>query len=271
MNAIMLLRLQVTVLFSLLAFPIMADEISEQFAKRTLTNSDGQTLNYRLHVPDTKPSEEKLPLVLFLHGAGERGDDNEAQLKHGAREFLRNGRSQRFPAIVVAPQCPAGQRWVETNWGLKSGNGSFPDAPSDSMKLVFQLVDELIKGQNVDVSRLYVTGLSMGGYGSWYAAATYLTRQGGGFAAMLAICGGGDPTWADRYAATDLWGVHGADDPVVPVVRTREMVAAIAGAGHPGDLRYTEYPGVQHDSWTQTYTADETYRWLFGQSRPAKQ
>lgn len=258
-------------------------------------NQAGEKLNYRLHIPtsgkpDTSKASDdlktKLPLVLFLHGAGERGDDNEAQLKHGALEFLRNGRDERFPAIVVVPQCPKEKRWVETDWGKAVGNGTFPQPPSETMKLVFELLDELIERTDVDPSRLYVTGLSMGGYGSWYAAAEYFPgvskqwsteRSGtsettasdstGGFAAMLAICGGADPGWADRYASTDLWAVHGDADPAVPVTRSREMVAAIATQGHPGELRYTELSGIQHDSWTATYADEDTYLWLFDQIR----
>lgn len=264
----MLRRCFVLVFLSFWGFDAMADDASDSFDKRTFTNADGQSLQYRIHVPSVESSTEKIPLVLFLHGAGERGEDNEAQLKHGAREFIREGRSERFPGIIVAPQCPSEQRWVETDWNLKSGAKSFAERPSDSMKLVFQLVDEILDRENIDSTRLYVTGLSMGGYGSWYAAANYRRADGGGFAAMLAICGGGDPSWADRYDQTDLWVIHGDDDRVVPVVRSREMVAAIARAGHPGELRYTEYPGVQHDSWTRTYASEETYRWLFGQSRP---
>lgn len=254
------------ILFFTLNLAAMADDASDLFAKRTFSNTDGQSLNYRIHVPDLNDSTGAIPLVLFLHGAGERGDDNEAQLKHGARDFLAHGRAQRFPAVMVVPQCPEDERWVDTDWGLKSGDGSFPDQPSASMKLVFQLIDELRNQENIDSSRLYVTGLSMGGYGSWYAAASYRGIDGVGFSAMLAVCGGGDPSWADRYQTTDLWCLHGDADSVVPVGRSREMVAAIARAGHAGELRYTEYPGVQHDSWTQTYSSEETFRWLFRQS-----
>ena len=265
----MLSRLAVLVFLASFGFSAMADDGSDWFAKRTFTNSDGQSLHYRVHFPNVDPTTKEIPLVLFLHGAGERGYDNEAQLKHGVREFLREGRSERFPAIIIAPQCPREKRWVETDWDLKSGKETFSKKPSDSMKLVFQLVDEVRAQQRVDATRLYVTGLSMGGFGSWYAAATYRGTNGDGFAAVLPICGGGDPLWADRYAATDVWAIHGDADGVVPVARSREMVAAITRAGHPGELRYTEYPGVRHDSWTRTYSTEETYRWLFNQSRPS--
>ncbi|SMP77509.1 hypothetical protein SAMN06265222_12352 [Neorhodopirellula lusitana] len=258
------------------------------FTREQFVGPSGEKLNYRLHVPEAQADASKLPLVLFLHGSGERGDDNEAQLKHGAREFLQDGRGERFPAILVAPQCPSGKRWVEIDWAQKSGVGQFPAEPSPAMKLVFGLLDEMTQRADVDLSRLYVTGLSMGGYGTWYAGARYrcpgLAVESGdqesgdlesrdleipknGFAAMLAVCGGGDPLWADRYAATDIWAVHGGADSVVPVVRSREMISSIANQGHSGELRYTERPGVGHDSWSATYADEETYRWLFAQIR----
>ena len=255
------------IFFSAWSFTATADDASDGFANRIFNDDDGQSLNYRIHIPSTHSPTKKVPLVLFLHGSGERGDDNEAQLKHGVRDFLREGRSERFPAIIVAPQCPEEKRWVEADWAVESGAGTFQESPSESMKLVFHLIDELREQQNIDATRLYVAGLSMGGMGTWYAAANYHRTQRDGFAAMLAVCGGGDPLWADRYAATGVWVVHGGADPVVQVTRSREMVAAITMAGHPGELRYTEYPGVQHDSWTQTYLNEETYRWLFSQSR----
>ena len=229
-----------------------------------------------MHVPSGSVADGKLPLVLFLHGSGERGDDNKAQLKHGAREFLKAGRVERFPAIIVAPQCPNGTRWVEIDWAQKSGKGQFPETPSPTTKLLFELLDRLTSREDVDLSRLYVTGLSMGGFGSWYTAAQYRREIAGvdaavgdmqplRFAAMLAVCGGGDPNWADRYDALNLWAAHGGADSVVPVERSREMISSIVNQGHSGQVRYTELPGVGHDSWSATYADEETYRWLFDQ------
>lgn len=253
---------------------------SEVFKKATFSDEQGDRLHYRIHLPSQASEDNKLPLVLFLHGAGERGDDNEAQLKHGVGEFLTAQRAQNFPAILIAPQCPKGHQWVETDWSATDGKGSFPADPSPTMKLVFGLLDELVRGGNVDTSRMYVTGLSMGGYASWYAAAKYdvpnlaapskpdsSERRSGGFAAMLAICGGGDSTWTQCYDSVSVWAVHGDADSVVPVVRSRAMIAALVQAGHPGEIRYTEYPGVGHDSWTQTYANNATYEWLFSQMR----
>jgi predicted peptidase len=221
------------------------------------------SLPYRLLKPKSVEPGMKYPLVLFLHGAGERGDDNKIQLVHGADQFARDDRREQYPAFVVFPQCPTGQRWVESDWGLQTGRGEFDDEPSDPMRLTLELVDQLAKDLPIDTDRLYVTGLSMGGMGTWFAAQAEPKR----FAAMLEICGGGDPTWADRYAGIPIWIFHGQADGAVPIARNREMVAALTAVGHHPELRYIEYPGVNHNSWTQTYKRDDVFEWLFAQHK----
>ena len=239
-----------------------ADSWQRSFARDEL-QSGGATLRYRLFAPVAPAGEAKLPLVLFLHGAGERGDDNAAQLKHGAAEFLR--RQSEHPCLVLVPQCPAGRKWVEVDWGQGGGAGTFPAEPSEPLKLALEVVDDLVAAGRADPDRLYVTGLSMGGYGTWYAAA----MPGSRFAAAAPVCGGGDPQWAARYVSLPVWAFHGDDDRAVPVGRSREMIAAIRAAG--GEPKYTEYPGVGHDSWTRTYADDAFHAWLFAQRRdPAR-
>lgn len=235
-----------------------ADAWQESFA-RAEHQSGGAILRYRLLTPAAKADGPKPPLVLFLHGAGERGDDNAAQLKHGAVEFHR--RQAEHPCVVLVPQCPAGRMWVEVDWGDEKGTGTFPSEPSEPLRLALEVVDGLIAAGRVDPERVYATGLSMGGYGTWYAAA----MPGSRFAAAAPVCGGGDPTWANRYVGLPLWAFHGDDDRVVPVGRSREMIAAVKAAG--GDPKYTEYPGVGHDSWTRTYADDAFHTWLFAQRR----
>jgi len=228
------------------------------FARDEL-QSGGATLRYRLFTPEAAPGGGKLPLVLFLHGAGERGDDNAAQLKHGAAEFHR--RQATHPCLVLVPQCPTGRKWVEVDWGGGGGAGTFPATPSEPLRLALEVVDGLIAAGKVDSDRVYVTGLSMGGYGTWYAAG----MPGSRFAAAAPICGGGDPAWAKRYVGLPLWAFHGDDDRAVPVGRSREMIEAIRAAG--GEPKYTEYPAVGHDSWTRTYADDAFHDWLFAQRR----
>jgi predicted peptidase len=235
-----------------------ADSWQDSFARDEF-QSGGATLRYRLLVPPPLAAGAKPPLVLFLHGAGERGDDNAAQLRHGAREFQR--RQGKHPCLVLVPQCPAGKKWVEVDWGGAGGAGTFPAEPSEPLRLVIEVMDGLIAAGRVNPDRLYVTGLSMGGYGTWYAAG----MPGSRFAAAAPICGGGDPTWAKRYLGLPLWAFHGDDDRAVPVGRSREMIAAIRAAG--GKPKYTEYPAVGHDSWTRTYADDAFHDWLFAQRR----
>lgn len=248
------------------------------YNERVYRNENGRTLPYRLMAPDGFHSVEEpnslasprsdlksreFPLVLFLHGAGERGADNKKQLVHGAADFANEQRRKQHPCFVVFPQCPEGQRWVESDWSLPSGRGVFPDTPSEPMTLALELVDELVASLPVDKGRIYVTGLSMGGMGSWYAAASQPAR----FAAMLEVCGGGDPSWSKRYQGMPLWVFHGEADSVVPVSRAREMIRDLAESGHSPDLRYTEYPGVGHNSWTQTYKRDDVFDWLFSHQK----
>jgi predicted peptidase len=236
-----------------------ADAWQERFARDEF-QSGGATLRYRLFAPEPAAGGAKPPLVLFLHGAGERGDDNAAQLKHGVAEFYR--RRATHPCFVLAPQCPAGRKWVEVDWGGADGAGTFPAEPSQPLRLAIEVMDLLIAAGRVDPDRLYVTGLSMGGYGTWYAAG----MPGSRFAAAAPICGGGDQAWAKRYVGLPLWAFHGAEDRAVPVGRSRQMIAAVKAAG--GEPKYTEYPAVGHDSWTQTYADDAFHAWLFAQRRP---
>jgi len=236
---------------------LAAENWQDSFAREEL-QLGGATLRYRLLAAEPT-GDGPPPLVLFLHGAGERGDDNAAQLRHGVAEFHR--RQAEHPCLVLAPQCPAGQKWVEVDWGDQTGAASFPSEPSEPLRLAIEVMDRLIAGGRVDPARLYVTGLSMGGYGTWYAAG----MPGSRFAAAAPICGGGDPAWAKRYLGLPLWAFHGGDDRAVPVGRSREMIEAIRAAG--GEPKYTEYPAVGHDSWTRTYSDDAFHDWLFAQRR----
>lgn len=241
----------------------VAAEAWQEHFERDELQSGGATLRYRRFESAAADRGDDgggpLPLVLFLHGAGERGDDNAAQLRHGVGEFFR--RQEQHPCLVLAPQCPAGEKWVEVDWNGGSGSGTFPARPSQPLRMAIDAIDRLIAAGRVDPDRLYITGLSMGGYGTWYAAG----MPGSRFAAAAPICGGGDPAWAKRYVDLPLWVFHGGDDRAVPVGRSREMVEAIRAAG--GQLQYTEYPAVGHDSWTQTYADDAFHDWLFAQRR----
>ncbi len=230
----------------------------ELFKACEFRGTDGSTLKYRLLKPQAALAQQT-PLVVFLHGAGERGDDNCNQLIHGVAEFTHPERLATYPCYVIAPQCPTGQKWVEVDWS--SSRNTMPETISQPLRLVLELVDDFIDSGRVDENRIYLTGLSMGGYGTWDA----LARRSNFFAAAVPICGGGDPTKVTLFKDVPIWSFHGDVDAVVPVSRSREMIEALRMAG--ASPKYTEYAGVQHDSWTQTYRTPELYRWMFAQQR----
>ena len=196
-------------------------------------------MNYLLYLPDEYDSIESWPLVLFLHGAGERGNDLELVKKHGPPKLAAEGK--KFPFIIVSPQCAEDLSW-------------------EPIELT-ALLDQIIKTYNVDEDRIYVTGLSMGGFGTWRLAAYTPER----FAAIAPICGGGEPFWAKRYANLPTWVFHGALDTAVPLRRSEEMVAAMKKPG--SEPKFTIYPEAKHDSWTETYDNPELYEWLLSQTR----
>jgi predicted peptidase len=242
-----------------------APSLRDRYQEREFADASGAKHRYRLLLPAGFREEDatKYPLVLFLHGAGERGNDNVAQLKHVAAEFARDDRQAEYPCIVICPQCPTEEKWVLVDWSDKSGASTFPDEPSPAMKAALGMVDEWIKGGRVDKSRVYITGLSMGGYGTWYAA----SMEGNPFAAAMPICGGGDPTWAKRYGSLPIWTFHGTEDAAVPLVRSQEMIDALKATGHQPEAKFTIYDGAGHDVWTETYKRDDVFAWLFSQKK----
>lgn len=237
-----------------------AAAVDDDYAPATFVTPDGRSLPYRIHVPDDIAPGERVPLVLFLHGSGERGDDNVSQLIHGAFDLLDFTRTTGNPAIILAPQCPADDRWVDVEWRNRSH--TMARAPTGSMDLVMALIDEVVDTHPVDAAQIYVTGLSMGGFGTW----DILQRRPATFAAAIPICGGGDPSLAARIRGVSVWAFHGSDDTVVPLSLTTDMIRALKRAG--GKPSYTEYGGVGHDAWTRTYASEDVLQWMFDQERP---
>jgi predicted peptidase len=175
-------------------------------------------------------------------------------------EFARPENRKSYPCFLIAPQCPKDCKWVDVNWG--AATHKTPPKPSDPLRLVLELISVLPKEYSIDEQRIYVTGLSMGGYGTW----DLLARRPDLFAAAVPICGGGDETQAAKMARVPVWVFHGARDTVVKPARSRNMVEALKKAG--GEPRYTEYPEQGHDSWVPAYKDPEMFRWLFAQKRP---
>jgi len=240
-----------------------ANSANAAYQPKTFSSEDQQLL-YRFLTPETIAPDQKYPLVLFLHGAGERGDDNTKQLVHGLSEFITDDNRRDFPCFVVAPQCPAEKKWVEVDWTKTEHD--MPEKMSVSLKLTDELLHQISEEYPIDTNRIYITGLSMGGYGTW----DFIQRKPDYFAAAIPICGGADENYADRLTKLPLWAFHGDQDNAVPLIRTTRMIAAIKQAG--GDPKMTIYPGVGHNSWTQTYANREVLKWLFEQrSQPAKE
>jgi predicted peptidase len=200
---------------------------------------------YLIYLPqDYDPrSGKRWPLVLFLHGSGERGDNLQMVAQHGPSKHVEAG--QHFPFILVSPQCPA------HGWWSKEAD----------VHALAELLDEIEDNYAVDPDRVYVTGLSMGGYGVWALAIAYPQR----FAAIAPICGGGNPWAVSAIRHLPVWAFHGDQDRAVPIEDGRAMVDAHRACG--GNAHFTVYPGVGHDSWTQTYANPELYNWLLAQRR----
>ncbi|MCB1234297.1 MAG: prolyl oligopeptidase family serine peptidase [Verrucomicrobiae bacterium] len=201
------------------------------------------SLKYLLQLPESydapENADKKWPLLVFLHGAGERGDNLELLKKHGPPKLIAAGR--RFPAIVVSPQCPE--------------NGWWPEEP------VMEFLDSLEKTYRVDTDRVYLTGLSMGGYGTW----AFASRAPERFAAAVPICGGGVPYFMRKLKDLPLWIFHGGKDTAVPIEESGRLVEALKKAGN-ATVQFTVYPEAGHDSWTAAYDTEALWDWLFAQS-----
>ncbi|HTU24895.1 MAG TPA: prolyl oligopeptidase family serine peptidase [Pirellulales bacterium] len=245
----------------------VAEEVTKLYEARTYSaDSPAEpgkklTFPYRLLKPAHIEPGKLYPVVLFLHGAGERGDDNVLQLKYLPTWLASDENRQKYPCFVIAPQCASEKKWADVDW-------SQPDAVparemTDPMRGAIGILNEVVAANPVDKQRIYLTGLSMGGYGSWWLAEEMPER----FAALVAVCGGGDESRASRLAKLPIWAWHGDADTAVPVERSRRMVAAIERAG--GKPKYTELKGIGHDSWTPAYHGENNaLAWLFEQRKP---
>ena len=225
----------------------------------TFTGADGKTVPYRLLKPANIDPAKKYPLVVFLHGAGERGTDNQRQMTHGVAAFASKDALEKYPCFLIAPQCPNNVKWVNVDWGADSH--TIPKEMTEPSRLTVELVEKMLKDQPIDPKRVYITGLSMGGYGTW----DLLARRPDLFAAAAPICGGADEATAEKIKHLPIWCFHGDKDTVVKTARSRNIIAAIEKAG--GKPKYTEYPGVSHNSWGPAYADPELLKWLFGQTK----
>lgn len=224
---------------------------------REWTAKDGTVVKYRWCAPQKVEAGKSYPLVLFLHGSGERGSDNKAQIKHGVVPILEGAEKLGQPIFLIAPQCPLERWWSPIN--RETGRLAEADKPNPLLAAILALVDDSEAKNPVDPKRFYVTGLSMGGFATW----DLLGRVPDRIAAAIPICGGGDPALARRFKNVPIWAFHGEADASVPVQRTHEMIDALENAG--GKPKSTFYPGVNHDSWTRTYSDPTVIRWMLDQ------
>ncbi|MBI1342056.1 MAG: prolyl oligopeptidase family serine peptidase [Terrimonas sp.] len=239
---------------------ILFSQSSSRFSREIFKSDKGDSLLYRQLYPDANPMR-KYPLVIFLHGSGERGNDNEAQLKWGVSNFASDRMMILHPAIVIAPQCPKGMSWSNFSSNRESIDMVLGTAPTKPMELLANLIRKLIKTLPVDSNRIYITGLSMGGFGTFDAIERYPHL----FAAAVPVCGGGDVSRAASIASIPIWIFHGAEDPAVDPAHAREMYQALTKAGaHPG---LTVYPEVGHFSWLGAYSDEMMMEWLFRQHK----
>ncbi len=246
-------------LHSLLVMSLSSTGFAAETIAKEWDAPNGIHIPYRLAVPEKVEEGKVYPLVLFLHGAGERGDDNKKHLKHGITSILAGAEKLNEPCFLIAPQCPAELWWADLD--AEKRRLVKAKEPNPRLEAVLALVEEFSKTHPVDPKRFYVTGISMGGFGTW----DLMGRAPEKIAAALPICGGGDPSIVSRYKDVPVWTFHGDADPTVPVAATTDLIEALEKAG--GKPKLTIYPGVKHDSWTMTYDNPEAIRWLFSQKQ----
>jgi len=243
---------------------LTAQESTRAFQKREFLDNKGIKMPYRILLPIDYDCSKKYPLLVFLHGSGERGEDNEAQLKHGANLFLQEDTRKNFQAIVVFPQCPNGESWSSME-SDSTGKWDFPftKEPSRQMKLLQGLLNEVMVNNCVDDRKVYLGGLSMGAFG----ILEWMAREPNRFAAAFPICGGGNTLLTAIYGSKiPTWFFHGDADAVVPVQYSRELVEKIKA--EKGNVQYTEYPGIGHDSWNNAFKEPNLLSWLLKNTIP---
>jgi predicted peptidase len=222
---------------------------------------DGNTLPYRILYPAYYDKNKKYPLLLFLHGAGERGKDNEKQLGHGAKLFITEESRKSFPAIIILPQCPEESFWAVTKIDRNTQpfkiEFDYNARPNWPLVAANELVKKVMNEEGVDRSKVYITGLSMGGMGTFESVYRYPDL----YAAALPICGGGDvKNYDKRVAKTAFWVFHGAADAVVNVKLSQEMVGKLKSL--KAEVKYSEYPGVNHNSWDNAFAEPDYLSWM---------
>ena len=234
-----------------------------EFEKKVYVTASGDSLNYRLLRPEVEQSGEKYPLVLFLHGAGERGSDNEKQLFHGSQMWLNPVNRENYPAFVLFPQCSESGYWAYTERPSSFEPDQMPsNVPlSPTFTVLKELLDTYLAMPQVDKQRIYIMGLSMGAMGTYDMTIRYPEL----FAAAIPICGTVNPNRLKAAKEVKFRIFHGDADKVVPVNGSRQAYKALKAAG--ADVKYTEFPGIEHVSWNLAFTQTDFMNWLFSQKK----
>ena len=234
--------------------------LCQEFSKELFV-SDKDSLPYRLLLPKNFDNDKKYPLIIFLHGAGERGNDNELQLVHGKDLFINMNKNNTFPSIVVFPQCSKNSYWA--NVSRINNSFSFLGDPTEnkSLKLVEGMINELQSNFKINSNQIYVGGLSMGGMGTF----ELVYRNPDMFAAAFAICGGANPKIGEKISKTNWRIYHGDKDFVVPVKLSIDMYNSIKSFNKNVYLKI--YPNVNHNSWDNVFREPDLFKWLFSNSK----
>ena len=248
----------------LMTTSIIAQDLGLYQKKWLIEGKD--TLPYRLLLPKNFDAKKDYPLILFLHGSGERGRDNEVQLVHGGKLFLREDVRTNYPAIVIFPQCSESSYWsnvqqIRDSNGARKFHFQKEGEPTKAMALVQQLLKRLQAEYRLDEDRMYIGGLSMGGMGTF----ELVRRNPKLFAAAFPICGGANPATAKKMRKTAWWVFHGAKDDVVPPELSEQMVAALKKRN--ASVKFTLYPDANHNSWDPAFAEKDLLPWLFSQHK----
>jgi len=256
-------KIQLLAFLLLSCLLVTAQDLSMYQKKWYISGKD--TMPYRILLPENYDASKKYPLVFFLHGAGERGNDNELQLVHGAKLFLKEENRKNFPAIIVFPQCPANSFWSNVEFKMDNGKRTFAfleaGEPTIAMKLAQELLMSLMKEYPVAKKQIYVGGLSMGGMGTF----EIVKRNPKLFAAAIPICGGANVATAAALKKPTWWVFHGAKDDVVPPKLSEDMVEAMKK--EKVTVKLTIYPNANHNSWDAAFAEPDLLPWLFAQKK----